>query len=159
MIEPVLFSVAMQDNPQSLADHDAEAAPYMAAFEAGDDALAARIFNRMWSEGGPRWPDLPETTRATMTRSIHVVPSTYPAVYEDRAGMMEPGVLDRATMPALLLRGTQTHPVIGVVNEGLARRLPNATSVVIQGAGHMLPITHPGATAAELRRLFARAPA
>ncbi|MFT7594119.1 MAG: lipase [Paracoccaceae bacterium] len=158
MIEPVFFAVALQDDPQSVADHDVGAASYVAAMRAGDDALAARLFNKMWSEDGTRWSDLPETTRGAMTRSIGVVAATYPAVYEDHAGMLAPGVLDRATMPALLLRGSQTHPVVDAVNEGLAQRLPDAQSVVIEGAGHMLPITHPGATAAELRRLFQRVP-
>lgn len=158
LIEPVFFAVALQDDPQTVADHDADAAPYIAAVQAGDDALAARVFNRMWSEDGPRWPDLPESTRAAMTRSIHFVAASRPAVYDDHAGMLAPGVLGRVTMPVLLLRGSRTHPVIATVNEGLAWRLPDAQSVVVEGAGHMLPITHPGAAAAELRRLFARAP-
>jgi len=70
--------------------------------------------------------------------------------------MLAPGVLYRVTAPALLLRGDQTQPAMAVVNEGLARRLPDAVSVVIRGAGHMLAITHPVETAAELRALFAR---
>ena len=158
MIEPVLFTVAGLDNPQILADHDAEVAPFVDACEAGDYALAARVFNRMWGEGGARWFDLPERTRAAMIRSITVVPATSPAVYDDHAGMMVPGVLDRVTMPAMLLRGSRAQPVIDVVNAGMTRRLPDAENVMVEGAGHMLPISDPGATAAELRRLFARAP-
>jgi len=157
MIEPVFFAVALADDPEMVATHEAEAAPYIEALAAGDDALAARLFNRMWSNGAPRWPDMPETTRAAMTRAIHVVPAQRPSLFDDRPGMLAPGVLDRITAPALLLRGSQTHPAMAVVNEGLARRLPDAQSVVIEGAGHLLPITHPLETAAELRRLFDRA--
>ena len=155
-IEPVYFAVALQDDPQLVADHDADAGPFAAALIAGDDALAARLFNRMWSNGTPRWPDLPEATRAAMTRSIHVVPACRASLYDDLPGMLAPGVLDRVTAPVLLLRGSLTHPVIGAVNDGLARRLPDAQSVVIDGAGHMLPISHPRETAVELERLFAR---
>ena len=158
MIEPVFFAVALQDDPAPLADHDAELGGFVDAMTAGDAALGARLFNRMWSAGGARWPDLPEATRAAMTRSIRVVPACRASLYEDRAGMLKPGVLDRVTAPALLLRGSNTHPVIGVINDGLARRLRDAQNHVVQGAGHMLPISHPAETATELRALFARAP-
>ncbi len=39
-------------------------------------------FNRIWSEG-PRWPDLPEATRAAMSRAIIVVPSETDFIYND----------------------------------------------------------------------------
>ena len=158
MIEPVFFAVAIQDDPDLVESHVHEAAPIWAALESGDDTLAARMFNRMWSHNGPRWPDLPEATRAAMTRGIHVVPACDTAVFKDRAGLLKPGVLDRVTMPTLLLRGSASHPIIGVVNRGLAQRIPGALSVAVEGAGHMLPITHPAETASHLRELFARVP-
>lgn len=157
MIEPVFFAVALQDAPDLVAHHDKDAGPFADAMRAEDHALAARLFNRMWSHGGPRWPDLPEALRAAMTRGIAVVPACRDAIYDDLAGLLAPGVLERVTAPCLLLRGGDTHPVIGAVNDGLARRLPDAQSVVIEGAGHMLPITHPLETAEELGKLIARA--
>jgi lipase len=157
MIEPVFFAVALQDAPELVAQHDEDAEPFADAIRSGDMALAARVFNRMWSNGGPRWPDLPETLRATMTRAISVVPACRDALYDDLAGLLAPNVLKRVTAPCLLLAGSETHPVIGAVNDGLVRRLPNAQSAVIDGAGHMLPITHPAQTADQLRQLFARA--
>jgi pimeloyl-ACP methyl ester carboxylesterase len=158
LIEPVFFAVAIQDAPDLLADHDADAGPFVDALRAGDAALGARLFNRMWSNGGPRWPDLPEPLRAAMTRGIHVVPACRSAIYDDLAGMLAPGVLDQLQIPCLLLRGSETHPVIGAVNDGLARRLPDAENVVIDGAGHMLPISHPKEAAASLAALFERVP-
>ncbi len=157
LIEPVFFAVAVQDAPDLLAAHDADAGPFADALRAGDAALGARLFNRMWSHGGPRWPDLPEPLRAAMTRAIHVVPACRDAIYDDLAGMLAPGVLEQLQFPSLLLRGSETHAVIGAVNDGLARRLPEADNVVIDGAGHMLPISHPGETAVTLTALFERA--
>lgn len=157
LIEPVFFAVAMQDDPALVAKHNDEAAPFLDALTAGNDELAARLFNRMWgTDDSPRWPDLPEATRAAMTRSVHVVAAQDSAVFLDQAGLLKPGVLDRATMPTLILQGDLTHPIIGVVNEGLARRMPNAENCVVKGAGHMLPVTHPIETADHLRRLFSR---
>ncbi|HBS50864.1 MAG TPA: alpha/beta hydrolase [Rhodobacteraceae bacterium] len=156
LFEPVFFAVAARDAPDLLADHDRAVAPVFEALERGDDAQAARVFNRMWgTEDSPRWPELPESTRAAMTRSIHVIPAADEMLYRDRAGLLRPGVLDRATMPVLLVRGSLTHPVIGAINDGLARRLPEARNVVIPGAGHMVPITHPAQSAVHLRALFA----
>jgi len=70
MIEPVFFAVAAVDDPAMLERHNADAAPFIEALQAGDDALGARLFNRMWStEHSPRWPQMPEAMRAAMIRS------------------------------------------------------------------------------------------
>lgn len=154
LIEPVFFAVAAQDAPDLLELHERDSAPFSEALERGDPAHAARVFNRMWSEGKSRWADLPEASRAAMTRSIMFVPACRAPIYDDLAGLLKPGVLDRVTMPCLLLRGSASHPVIGAVNDGLARRMPHARNEIVQGAGHMVPITHPRETARHLRGLF-----
>ncbi|MFC3616229.1 alpha/beta fold hydrolase [Lutimaribacter marinistellae] len=157
LAEPVFFKVAELDAPEVLAQHGRDASPFFEAWEQGDFALAARLFNRMWStDDSPRWPQLPEATRDAMIRSIPVVPACDRPLFEDSAGLLAPGVLDRVTMPVLLLRGDLTHPVIKTINEGLARRLPDARSEVIEGAGHMVPITHPEPVAAHIRALWSR---
>lgn len=157
LIEPVLFAVAAKDAPEVMAQHDQDARAVITAFEAQDWPLAARLFNRMWAtKGTPRWPDLPETTRAGMIRGVHIVPGCDGAVYHDRPGLLVPGVLEALQVPTLLLRGDLTHPIIPAVNAGLARRLPNATDVCVPDAGHMLPLTHPGETAGHVRDLFSR---
>ena len=153
LIEPVFFAVATADDPnaaQVLAD---ESRPFIDMLEAGDAAMAARLFNRMWSSGAPRWPDMAETTRAAMVRAIQIVPACDQAIFTDRAGLLVPGGMDHLTMPVLLLRGSNTNPAIATVNAGLHQRLPNARSTVIEGAGHMVPISHPAEVAAELRAL------
>ncbi|WP_425043404.1 alpha/beta fold hydrolase [Primorskyibacter sp. S87] len=157
MIEPVFFAVARQDAPDLFGLHEHDAIPFREALEAGDAALAARLFNRMWStDASPRWPRLPEATRAAMTRGIHVVPACHPSLYLDRSGILSSGQLEQATTPALLLRGSLTHPVIRAVNDGLARRMQNAKNVVIDNSGHMLPISHPNETAEEIRTLWSQ---
>lgn len=159
MIEPVFFAVAARDDPQAMARHIRTMAPVTAAFEAGDDALAARLFNRRWGGGAPRWPDLSEPARAAMIRGIHVVPSSNVALYGDQFGLLRPGALDRVRMPVLLLRGGESDPIVKVIHDGLAHRLPQAQCRVVPGAGHMLPITHPDATADHLRAFFTAAAA
>ncbi|WP_331251786.1 alpha/beta hydrolase [Ruegeria lacuscaerulensis] len=143
LIEPVFFAVAKQDAPDLLAQHDQEAQPYAKALADGDMELAARLFNRMWStDDSPRWPDLPERTRAAMTRGVHLVPAVKDDLFEDKKGLLAPDMMSRANMPILLVNGSRTHPAMPAICEGLQQRLPNASGCVIEGAGHMAPITH-----------------
>lgn len=145
MFEPVFFHVALTDAPETVAEHDEMAAPAMTALAEGDAGLAARLFNRMWSEG-PRWPDLTQASRAAMTRAIPVVPGETGFILRDSAGML-PRLAD-CHLPALLVRGEGAYGIIRATNAGLARRLPDAREAVIAGAGHMAPITNPQAFAA-----------
>lgn len=154
LIEPVFFAAALKRAPDIVAAHDAEAKPFHDAFWEGDHERSARMFNRMWANG-TRWDDLPDVARAAMVRAIPVVPACATAIYDDSEGLLAPGALDALTMPVRLLRGTASHPVMTPVLEGLAAHLPNARIEVIDGAGHMLPISHAPETAAVLRQLFA----
>nr|WP_174822458.1 alpha/beta hydrolase [Ruegeria atlantica] len=155
LIEPVFFAIAVQDAPELVRQHDDEAKPVSNALAAGDMEQAARLFNRMWgAQDGPRWPDLPKRTRAGMIRGIHVVPAVDDALFHDQKGLLIPGVLDRVNLPFLILSGSETHPVMPAIGEGLARRLPNAKTGVVSGAGHMVPITHPDQTVAEIRKFW-----
>ncbi|MES2144421.1 MAG: alpha/beta hydrolase, partial [Pseudomonadota bacterium] len=45
-------------------------------------------------------------------------------------------------VPVLLIEGADSPPVINAVHTELARRLAQATRLVVSGAGHMVPITH-----------------
>jgi len=152
LIEPVFFVAA--EGTGLLQDLEEQNRPFREALSTGDTALAARLFNRMWSSGAPKWPDLPEPTRAAMARAITIVPACDEAILTDRAGLLAPGGMDCLAMPVLLLRGSDTNPVIAAVNQGLHQRLPNACSTVVQGAGHMVPISHPAEVATHLRTLW-----
>ena len=156
LIEPVFFAAAMASAPETMGDHDSRTQPFVEAMLAGDRALAARLFNRMWSEAGT-WDRLPDRTRAAMTRAIHVVPDIHAFLYEDLCGLLEPGQLDALSVPTLLVRGEHALPAIAAVNDGLCKRIPGAVQSLIAGAGHMAPITHPSETAVAFASLLERA--
>ncbi|MEM6304339.1 MAG: alpha/beta hydrolase [Pseudomonadota bacterium] len=155
LAEPVLFVVGARDAPELMDGHRAGSTPFFFAISAGDRENAARLFNGMWSARSV-WEEMPERSRAAMVRAIHVVPDTYPFLYEDSAGLLQPGRLEALDIPTVMLRGAQAQPLIQATNAGLARRLGNATEAVIDGAGHMAPISHPGAVAEVIAGLFAR---
>ena len=148
VIEPVFFAAALAFDPQATRDHGAQAGPYLEALRAGEYELAARLFNRMWSAGGPKWDNLSERTRAAMARAIHVVPGQHSFLFDDTSGLLAKGGLDAVKAPTLIIRGSLANPAIVAVNNALAQIMPNATQSVIEGAGHMAPISHPNEVAA-----------
>jgi lipase len=158
LFEPVLISAARLDDPCAVDVLNEEEGPVFEALERGDNALAARLFNRKWSEGGPKWPDMPEARRAALTRGVHILPSSHATVYDDQPGLLKPEALARLTMPMTVVSGQHTHPVIKVVCHAIASRVQDAIEQEVTAAGHMVPITHPKESAEVLRSLFARAP-
>ncbi|TNJ48471.1 alpha/beta fold hydrolase [Phaeobacter sp. B1627] len=156
LIEPVLFAAAGGLDPAALAqmraDHERVRAPYAA----GDVEQATRLFNRAWGTGHPKWPDLPESARAAMMRSFPAVMDCDGQVYDDEAGLLAPGRLEALTMPVLLLQGAETQPIMASVTRALAARMPTARVAVIDGAGHMVPVTHAAETATLLTDFWAK---
>ncbi|MEQ6248845.1 alpha/beta fold hydrolase [Sulfitobacter sp. HNIBRBA3233] len=155
LIEPVYFAAAIADDPQLMDDYRRDNAALDAAFASGDEREAARVFNRDWGDGTP-WDTLPERMREHMTRLVHFVPASSAFLHYDSAGLLEPGRFAQAAMPTLLIEGDQSPPMSEKVATSLEKRLPNVERVVIEGAGHMVPVTHPDACAAPVRALIAR---
>ncbi len=149
LIEPVLFAVA-----RGTAAHDRHVADHgdvLAALADGDRERAAARFTAIWG-AGPPWTDLPASQRGAMVSRIDLVRETGPGLSEDSTGILRPGGLERIRAPVLLLRGAETHPVIPVILDGLAGRLPGAEHAVVSGAGHMAPITNGAAVSDLVRR-------
>ena len=144
LIEPVL--VAAAEGAPEHADYCRAEAPMQAAIEAGDLAGAARIFLAM-NPGSPEYDALPEPARRAMAAQMRLVAAARDGVFGDSGGLLRPGLMEGFAPPVLLVTGARTVPVFHAVVRGLTRRLPNAESAVIPGAGHMLPVTDPQATA------------
>ena len=143
LIEPVLFCAAPRD---AFAAHVARQAPVDAALRAGDRQGAARAFQAIWGAGQPL-EEAPEAQRAYIVGRIHLVAAQFPVLMEDGAGMTAPARLEGVGVPVLLIEGDRSPPVVGAIADVLARRLPHVRRTVVKGAGHMAPITHPGAVA------------
>lgn len=157
LIEPVFFAVAMADRPELTEAHEAEMGGFDRAMAAGDTEEATRIFTGFWGDGRG-WQDLPEAQRAAMIRRIPLVHAGAPQIYGDRAGILSGGGLDRLGTPTLLIEGAQSPQYIAAINDGLMKRLRRAERAVIDGAGHMVPITHPEPVAAQVRGFLETVP-
>ena len=140
LIEPVLFAAAA-GTPEH-AVHVAAHRPVEAGLAAGRPEDAARAFTAQWGDGRP-WDTLPARTRAYMTGRIGLVARQAPGIGEDRSNLLAPGWIERIQAPVLLIEGGASPPVVGAIQAALAARLPRAERVVVAGAGHMAPVTHP----------------
>ena len=57
--------------------------------------------------------------------------------------LLGPDALARATVPVHVIEGSRTSAVDRAICAVLRRRLPHARHTLIEGAGHMMPLTHP----------------
>ena len=149
LIEPVYFAAAGAHDPAALARYTAQAL-YATAMAKGDWAQAAAEFNANWGAGRD-WHDLPAAAQKYMIDRMPFVDAQAPMIFDDSAGLLAQGRLERAAMPCLLLKGSMSPEIISTVHDGLAARLPQARQETLQGVGHMSPVTHPDRVAAALR--------
>ncbi len=145
LIEPVLFAAARHE-PEA-PEHARAEAGIDEALSQGDPARAARLFLQM-NEPATDWEALPERARAAFTRQILLLHETVLQVRDDKPGLVAAGRLEAIDFPVLLIRGSRSPAIFHAIHRVLARRIPGATAAVIEGGGHMAPITHPRETAA-----------
>jgi lipase len=139
LVEPVIFAAA-------------RGTPAYAEFRAGHEEIArvlatdraggAAMFHAAWGTG-EALADLPERSRRYILDRIHHIPAQNPVLLDDAAGLLRPGGLEAIAVPVLLVEGADSPPVIDAVQSALAARLPQAARMIVPGAGHMVPITHP----------------
>jgi pimeloyl-ACP methyl ester carboxylesterase len=74
--------------------------------------------------------------------------------------LLAPEALTRVTAPLHVLEGSQTSAVDHAICDVIRRHVPHARHTLIEGAGHMMPLTHPKPlTYALLAGMKRRAPA
>jgi pimeloyl-ACP methyl ester carboxylesterase len=157
LIEPVFFAAAYADHPGLGATHMAEMAEIAQAIEAGDRETAARAFLRVWGNGQV-WAELPEQMRQKAMEQIHLVIAANPEVCEDSAGLLTSGAVQGLPIPTLLLEGALSPHYVAKINAALATRITGSQRVVVEGAGHMLPLSHPRQVAMEISQFLASVP-
>lgn len=137
LIEPVFFAAA-RGTPEHAA-HTLAFAPFVTAWNQGDRITAARIFIDIWGLGVP-WDDLAPRQQTDLASRIHLIPATAPAIEDDAHGMIPR--FGEMTCPVDLIEGAQSPAVIGAIMARLQQGIPQAVRHRIDGAGHMVPLTH-----------------
>ena len=157
LIEPAAFHL-LRRAPEGTREHDlfrevAEVAADVAhAAAEGDDHRGMGRFIDYWNGEGAWIRTRPEVQLALARQAAKVA-------CEFRAAMTDPtrfGLLRRIEAPALVLRGTASPRPTRRIAELVAQILPNARLDTIEGAGHMLPLTHHEAVNAVIAEHLAR---
>ena len=149
LIEPIVLSLAFEDDPSYKAAYDDDHRLYRAYIEQKDYENAAREFSLYWGDGQP-WEKVSEKHRKMMTDQIIMIEEGAPVVYSDSYGFKEKGRLASVKCPVLLIEGQNSHESVGRVNKALARRLSDVRFKSVSEAGHMVPITHPKQVASSI---------
>ncbi len=147
LYEPVLLAAAA--GHPAFEAHKVVMAQARRAFDAGDRATAAQLFN---DEMNPNalWDQLPDKAQERFAQEIHTVFEEVGVAVDDAAGLCAPGMLEKIKQPVLLMEGTSTSAVVRAANQALCARIAQAQRVIVVGAGHMAPITHPDNIAGEI---------
>ena len=112
----------------------------------GDYRRAAAAFVDYWSGTGA-WAALRPSVQAALIRWMPKAPLDFHALMEEPTPAAAYAAL---RMPVLVLRGEHAPRPTHLIAETLPKLLPAARLAVIDGAGHMGPLTHADAVSARM---------
>jgi pimeloyl-ACP methyl ester carboxylesterase len=141
LIEPVAFHVLREPNAIDAALFDEvslAARRIMRAHADGDREGGMGRFVDFWNGPGA-WAAIPADKRSALHACLDKVVLEYHAVAEEATRLQDFWPL---FMPALLVQGSASPLPVRRICGQLARVLPDARHEVVEGAGHMLPLTH-----------------
>lgn len=107
---------------------------------------AAALFMTYWL-GAAAWQAMPETRRAPIIAAMPKVAAEWRLIFLHLGGR---AMFARLPMPTTMIYGGATRRPSRRIVEIVRSVLPQAALVEIAGAGHMLPLTHAEAVAAEI---------
>ena len=146
LIERPLFAAARAGGSAIFAPFRVEHLAVAEALDEGRGEDAAAMFHGLWGNGAS-FSDLPARQQHYMVDRIHFIAAQNPFLLEDSVGLLRYMGLESIGVPVLMVEGVLSPAIVGAVQDEIARRLPHVTRLVVPGAGHMVPITHPGVVA------------
>lgn len=154
LIEPSIFVAA--EGGAGFGDLIRRLAPFHDLLAGGRNAEAAALFQTVWGDGSDL-ADQPQGRRSYIIERIALITPQSGFLEVDGAGLLLPGRLEAIKVPVMILRGAESPPVVAEVSAALAARISDVREVVVAGARHMVPISHPAETAAAVQALLERA--
>ena len=139
LYEPVAFGLlpALGADEPEWQEIREVAASLGAALDHGNDFGAARGFCAYW-QGRDVWAELDFAQHMRLAEAMPTVRRHFEALF---AAQWSDSLLGLLQMPVQLICGTATRASARRVAQSLAARLPRADLQMLEGAGHMAPIT------------------
>ena len=139
LIEPVAFTLLRDGADRAhLADVRELAELVSHGVVSGDFHGGMKGFIDHWNGDGS-WAALEPTVQTDLARRLPKVALDFSALLSDETRLDAYCALD---MPTLIVRGAQTPAAPMAVTRLLAETIPGARLEIIEGAGHMSPVTH-----------------
>lgn len=148
MIEPVFIAAASLDPAYTPEEGESR---YLDLAGEGRFEDAAREFFT-YNDPTRDWMSLPEAARTMMANQMRLLPANQPGAASDPGQLLVPGLMEGFAPPVLLIGGARSPALFPAIIRTLSKRLPTAESVMIEGAGHMVPMTHATQTADHISR-------
>ena len=148
LYEPVLFSVLLNDAPQSPAAREIMAVRDDTA-HLGPEAVAQRFID-YWMGAGA-WTAIPESRRAALVTAVRAVKAEWHSAFNEPTPLEAFRAID---VPTLLLTGTASTAAARAVAHLVGSVLPRVRVEELDGAGHMAPVTHPHVINARMERFL-----
>jgi lipase len=149
LIEPVLFGLMADAGLRAYAEEVAAQQPFHRAAAAGDWNAAGRAFLGRW--GAEPLDRLPARQAEYIRARLPLIVASEPELFDHPARRVRLSDLPAVACPVLLVEGADSPPAVAAILDVIAGAIPRARRVVVPGAGHMLPITHPEAVSGALR--------
>jgi pimeloyl-ACP methyl ester carboxylesterase len=140
LVEPTLFYLlAPAGKHREHSEIRAVADRVIEYVDAGDPAQAARGFIGYWTSPGA-FESMDERTRAAVLAGMPKLRAEWPDAFEEHGASRD--ALAGCTMPIQLIAGSATTPASRAVMAILRAIWPEASYSQVDGAGHMVAVTH-----------------
>ncbi|QPH55803.1 alpha/beta fold hydrolase [Pontivivens ytuae] len=151
LIEPMMFHLLETASDPLYAVEVAASQTYAGALEGGDNAEAARLFTALWGNGA-KWEDTPERQRRYAERLMPFITASAEDVMRHPPHQITLDDIAGLPMPVTLIAGAATRPSAIAICRLIGERI-GVEPYLVDGAGHMVPITH-AAEVAEILKGF-----
>jgi pimeloyl-ACP methyl ester carboxylesterase len=141
LIEPVAFNVLRCGGRarRALFDEiDEVASVVVSALARGDHWNGMAHFIDYWNGEGT-WQEMPEERKTLVASQIENIAQEFGAVFDEG---LQAAAYERLHVPTAIVRGDQSRAPAMSVAASLSRAIPTASLHTVEGAGHMLPLTH-----------------
>ncbi len=140
LIEPVLFAaLRYAGDHRALGRFGEVRTQFVERLERGDVAGALHGFIDFWTGAGA-WEAMSDAARQQLVSQAAKIRLDWESSFAADPG---PDALRRLSAKTLLVRGNNSPwPMMSLV-DGFHEIMPSSAKHVVQGAGHLLPMTHP----------------
>ena len=145
LIEPAPYPILAEAGEDALFEEAATInLGFIEAVQAGKSEAAFERYIDYYTDGPEAWSAFNDNARARLLQSAPNVARALAAVHADTMSRADLAAL---ALPAQLIHGALTSRPHTRLCEILAETIPGAALSVVEDAGHMLTLTHPGAVA------------